>query len=385
MGKQTSDKVLFLHRNGQWTKKHKGKAFYFGTDYDKAVDDYLACKEHILARGCKPKSSGEPTLSELANVYHNRCRNQVSRNKMGLRSMRDIKRTIDRLIVFRGAKDIPAFWEPLDYADIVTMLYEPIARPDNVAGGRKCANGRRSSLTVDGDIRRIKAFLYWCHEQKLLPKQPEFGEAFDETPASTKRQAKSKRKGFEAAELRAIIEQCNNYFKPVVLLGLNGGMGALDIALLTLSQLDGSEWLDAPRNKTGAPRKIWLWPETRKAIKHYLTKVRKEPWAARYSDVALLTMHRTPWVEETLEARKDAATQAFSDARKAAGVERGAFYDLRRQFKTVGSQVLDTEAVEFCMGHAAPESDVAATYLLTIGDDRIKRVCAHVRKWLYGK
>jgi hypothetical protein len=70
--------VLSKHRNGQWYKKLKGKYFYFGTDFEKAVEEYLACKDHLLAGRGKPVQSGDPTLAELANLYHAGCRQRVS-------------------------------------------------------------------------------------------------------------------------------------------------------------------------------------------------------------------------------------------------------------------------------------------------------------------
>jgi len=58
-----SDSVLWRHPNGQWCKKVRGRAFYFGTDYDAAVKRWLAEKDHILAGVPVPK---EPSAVSAA-------------------------------------------------------------------------------------------------------------------------------------------------------------------------------------------------------------------------------------------------------------------------------------------------------------------------------
>ncbi len=149
-------------------------------------------------------------------------------------------------------------------------------------------------------------------EAKLIP-LPEYGSEFSESSARAARIAKAKagKRTFEAKDLKKIIDKSNKYLRPVIMLGINGGMGAKDISLLTLDQFeivrskDGaklkSEWLHCPRNKTGMDRRIWLWPETRKAIECYLAEVREEPFASAFDDTAFLTKHRTPWTRENAD------------------------------------------------------------------------------------
>jgi|LakMenEpi03Aug12_release.lakeMendotaPanAssembly.Ray.scaffolds.fasta_scaffold01259_28 integrase len=381
MGRPAVKTVLSLHPNGQWYKKVLGKAYYFGTDYDSAMAEYLDCREHLLAGRGKPIRSGEPTLAELGNLYYDGCCKRVASGDLEQRSLDDSKKSLDRLIDFRGGKDHPSQWGPLDYCDIKQMLFEPVPRSKKLSGGRATKNGRRAATTVNGDVRRIKAFLSWCRDTQLISTL-NFGREFSESAARVNRLAKQAagKRVFSKKELTAIIGKATDYFLPVIMLGINGGMGAKDIANLRLDQFDGSEWLDCPRLKSGQARRIWLWPETRKIIKHYLSKVRREPWATNYADIAFLTMHRTPWVRE----RADAATQAFAKARSKAGLKSGTYYDLRRTFQTIGDETLDFPAVGCCMGHIPKTSDMAARYR-EINDERVKAVCQHVRKWLFGK
>jgi hypothetical protein len=39
---------LFLHRTGQWTKKVRGRMYYFGTDRDKALAKWVHDSEYLL-------------------------------------------------------------------------------------------------------------------------------------------------------------------------------------------------------------------------------------------------------------------------------------------------------------------------------------------------
>lgn len=72
----------------------------------------------------------------------------------------------------------------------------------------------------------------------------------------------------------------------------------------------------------------------------------------------------------------------LDDIKSDAGVTKGNHYDLRRTFRTIASEVCDLEAIDYCMGHTGKGE--GATYLQGVSDDRVSRVCAHVRQWLYG-
>lgn len=75
---KTKDCPLFLHRNGQWCKKVKGKPRYFGTDLDAALARWADEKDYLLAGKEPPKHDPSPTLKELGNVFDDRCRRGIS-------------------------------------------------------------------------------------------------------------------------------------------------------------------------------------------------------------------------------------------------------------------------------------------------------------------
>lgn len=366
---------LYRHKNGQWCKRIGGKIYYFGTDLPNAIKLYGKSRDSIAAGCGKVVDRPDLPLHRLADTYYDHKQRQLLLGELTSRSLSDIKNTLSKLCAIAGRESDPAMWDRHSFASIRDALFKPIKRKEKT-GGRPTPESR-SHITVGGDIRRIKAFLNWCYKNNYLPEIKHGGELSQPKARIVRLEKQKSTSGpLAAKDIKAIIAQCNKHFLPVVMLGINGGMGAADIAQLSMSQMTQFPWLNCPRQKTGAPRRIWLWPETQKAINDCM-QGRKEPREC-YSHIALLTSHQTPWVREGI----DAATQMFTKAREAAGLSRGSFYDLRRTFQTVGDETLDFPAVSFCMGHAPNSSDMAARYR-QVGDERIQAVCERVRQWLF--
>jgi integrase len=59
------------------------------------------------------------------------------------------------------------------------------------------------------------------------------------------------------------------------------------------------------------------------------------------------------------------------------------FYALRHTFETIGGESRDQVAVDAIMGHS--RDDMASVYRERIGDDRLRAVVDHVRRWLFEK
>jgi integrase len=370
---------LYLHSNGQWCKTIKGAKYYFGTDKEKALTKYLDEKDHLFAGRKRPRKQGSDgaSLSELINLYADWCAKRVKSADLSQRSLDESIVTLKRLAEFRGKEDQPSTWDPMDYAEIKEAMFAPVIRQDGMKG-RQVA--RRSATTVDGDIRRIKAFLKWAADSELMP-LPRFGQSFNQSSAKQQRlhKATNGKRDLTAAEIHKLMSQSSVHFKPLILLGINGGFGAKDLAELTLDEYQG-HWIETTRPKTGVERKVWLWPETRAAIDAFL-KVRKNPFGKANEDLLFCTIHRSSWMVGT----RDGCTTSFARVRRMAGLKRGTFYDLRRTFQTVAEGSLDFPAVSHVMGHAAGSGDMAAKYRQRIEDTRIRAVCEHVRKWFRKK
>lgn len=374
---------LYLHANGQWAKSIRGRKFYFGRDKAEAIERYLAEKDHLLAGRTPPTAADdEPTLLTLANMFAERSKRRVASGQMTERNMGEYFATIRRVIDLRGKTDLPGRWTPTDFEAIREMFFQPVERK---SGPRKMKIGvsveRRAAASVDGDVTRVRAFLKWCSDSQLIG-PPAYGQSFSKSTVREKRLAKTARgrRDFSASDIRQTLGEASVYSKPLFLLAINGAIGATDLAGFKTDQFNGGEWLDCPRQKTGVERRIWLWPETREAIQAYFQR-KKPPRVDAYADRAFLTVGRDLWVRD----RQSAISQAWLKSRRAAGVERGTFYDLRRTFQTVAEETLDFPAVKFCMGHAAAASDMSSTYRQVVTDERIQRVCNHVREWLFAE
>ncbi len=172
--------------------------------------------------------------------------------------------------------------------------------------------------------------------------------------------------------------------KAIILLAINGGIGGKDIAGITVDKMGAKtgEWLDLPRLKTGAQRRVWLWPETIEAIEAY-RPYRKYAKNSESSDVFFLTKFGRPWIRSNVENAPDMINQNFTRLRDKHCPDR-TFYDLRRTFRTIAAETLDIEATQLVMGHSEEQNDMGFVYNQRITDERIKAVCAHVRKWLFG-
>lgn len=343
MAKNKQKIPLFKHPNGQWCKKVLGKPHYFGTDLEIALKRWSDDKDYLLAGRVPPaRTNGAATVVELANLFNDRCKRRVASGKMTQRSADDYKPTIKRFIELVGDNCQPASLGPLDFADVEDRLFESIERTKGLRSGSFGRTAeRRSPVTVAGNVRRIRAFLKWCHESKLIPALS-FGEDFSPTAlkVADRQSVKQARKDIAASDLRAIIDASSITFRPLLLLGINAGIGNLDLAEMKLSELPDLDapavWIDLPRGKTGTDRRFMLWPETVSAIREYLAA---RPGPAGYSNVdrLFLTRQGLAWVRTQQKDRQDAVTGAFTRYRIAAKVERGTFYDLRRTFQTIAA------------------------------------------------
>lgn len=385
------DCPLFLHKgSGQWAKKIKGKTVYFGANFDAAIDKWLVEKDYLLV-GRKPpsrKSSGN-TVEQLANLFHDHYTSKVGVGKVSQRHLDGCERTIKRFIELVGVGSQIEDLGPLDFARIHLALYKPAERKELKNGGKVRQIKQRSVVTVDGDVRRILIFLNWCRDKKLVGAI----DTGDDFKPSSKAEVRKQRKGSKGRALTPevilkIIDAATPQFRPLLMLCINGGIGNLDIAEMKESELpnlDGKEvWLDLPRGKTGADRRVLLWPETVKAIKDYLA-VKYRPNSKRDSDVLFLTSHGNRWVRNEGGSHCDSISNAFTKIRKELKLTRGTFYDLRRTFATIGMGTKDVQAVKHCMGHIENKVDILAEiYVQEIQDERLKAVCNHVRTWLYG-
>lgn len=386
--KRTNNHPLRLHKSGRWYKVVRRKFWYFGKDEAKALELWREQMDDIKAGRTPKKADGSPTLEELGNLYLDRCRKLVASGEMASRSVSDATNTLKKLCKLCGKESRLSQWTPADFLSLKAELAKPVARTASVAasGLRGRAVTVRAPGTVAGDIRRIKAFLSWVSsdDMQLIPR-PRYGSDFSVTKKVLRRSRSDRgRLDLPAEQIRGMIDRATVKFRPILYLGINAGLGARDLAEMTLEQVEkcvSDPWLCVRRGKTGASRRAWLWPETQQAIADYL-ETRKRPYNGEYDSVGFLTARRRPWLEEKDGKIKDSVGWTFAKIRKELGFARGTFYDLRRTVETIGGETLEQVALDFIMGHAPEQTDMAAVYRQHISDDRVKKVCEHVRAWL---
>ena len=232
-------------------------------------------------------------------------------------------------------------------------------------------------------ITHTRAVFKWGYQAGLLATPQRFGDDFGKPSTKTMRLARNQAgpRMFQQAELLAILDAAEVNARAMVLLGINGGVGNTDLALLPVSavDLDGG-WLTLPRAKTGIVRRIPLWPETVKAIRNVLAH-RPEP---KRGNEGLLFIQRngTNYVARRYGT---AVSMLFQAVAKKAGVAGRVFYDLRRTFATVADGAKDPAAVSALLGHAAKAGDMTAIYRQAIDDSRLRAVVDHVHAWLFGQ
>lgn len=377
---------LFKHRNGQWCKKIGGKLRYFGTDLERALDRWVAEKDYLLAGVQPPRADSRPPVKELANLFIAAKRRAVESGELTVNSADQYQRSIGRFIEIVGAEKRLSAMRPMDFAGVKVELAKPKERSEDSRrfGGNKITT--RAATTVGNDIRALRVFFRWCWQNELLETPVRTGTEF--SPPSRKvlrrKRALAEPKLFTAKQVASVIAKAKPPLKAIIFLGINAAMGNRDIAALKLSQFSKPldiDFVDLPRHKTGAARRVWLWPETRQAIARYLEQ-RAFCKKATKSDLLFLTRTGEPWVRRVDAVETDMISHRFVVCAKSCKMKR-TFYDLRRTWRTIAGETLDHEAIRLVMGHVESSGDMGAIYNQHVSDERIESVCQHVRNWLF--
>lgn len=369
--KPRPDFPLFVHRTGRWCKKVRGKHWYFGKvaddpDGKRALAEWLRVRDDLLAgRPPRPKVEGI-TLREVCNRFLAEKERAVTRGELRRQNWKTYYRCCYRLGMLLGWDTPVVSLQPEDFAKVRDAL----------------ARGRKPSGWAT-DIRAIRTVFRFAYESGLIPAPVRFGPSLKAPPLRLVRLAKAANGGrmFEAEEVRKLLAIANPTLRAAILLGLNGALGPADIARLPAEAVDLDKgWLTYPRPKTGIPRRAWLWPETRDAIRQAIAG-RPRPLSGRPGERLLLGPRGGALLnaDGTGHLRK-----LFSRALTATGTARAyrGLYGLRHTFRTVADETLDKPAIDMVMGHA-PADIGSRHYLERIADERIQRVCEHVRRWLF--
>ena len=376
---------LWKHPSGRWCKKVRGRAHYFGRidadpDGEKALEEWLRVKDDLLAgRTPRPKGDGL-TVADLCNRFLTNRHTKMEAGELSASSFADYYATCDGIVKAFGRTRLVSDLDATDFERFRASLSKGW-----------------SPVTLSNEIQRIRVVFRYAVENQLVPGPIRYGAEFKKPSKRMLRleRAKNGPRMFEAADLRTILNEAAMPLNAMILLAINCGYGASDIANLPIKAIDfKTGWVSFPRPKTGIPRRCKLWSETLAAVKaapqHRSAPKQKEhegllfitkyggKWAqARVGDPDPKTGKRKIWTD-------DPVGKEFTKLIKALGLHRRGlgFYAIRHTFETIGGDSRDQVAVDAVMGHV--RDDMASLYRERIDDARLVAVTDHVRTWLFG-
>jgi integrase len=366
--KPSADFPLFPHATGRWAKKIRGKLHYFGpwSDPDGALTRYNEQKEALHA-GRKPRPDPEAvTVKEVANAFLRAKKSLMKCGELSPHTFANYRRAAEALVSHTGKTRLVADLDPQDFAALRNKM-------------AKKWGPHRLAVT----IQHIRSVFKHAFDSGLIPAPVRFGPGFKRPSKKTFRLHKAQQgpKLFTPEEVRRLLAEAGLSMRAMILLGINAGFGNGDCANLPLTALDlDCGWANYPRPKTGIDRRCPLWPETVEALRGVLAK-RHTPKNEDHAGLVFITKYGLSWGKNTTDnpVTKETAKLLRSlgiNGRKGLG-----FYTLRHTFRTVADESKDQVAVDYIMGHA--RDDMASVYRERIGDERLKAVTDHVRKWLF--
>lgn len=365
--KPHKDFPLYPHNSKRWAKKVRGKTHFFGpwNNPQAALERWLREKDYLIAGKKPPQHDPDAlTVKRLCDLFMESRDRRVDSGEMSQRTFDDYHQIV-KLIADHFGRSTPV--EHLTPADF---------------GAFRAALAKGVNLkTLEGRIACIRAVFNYADKNGFIERSLSkiWGTEFAKPSrtALTKLSNQTERL-FSAAEIRILFYSAKPQMKAMILLGINGGIGPTDLALVRTSDIkDG--WLTLARNKTGKPRRVPLWQETIDAV-DAAVQCRPKPKSEADSDLVFITKYGGSWLPSS---KQSPLSSEFAKLRKTVGItERGkSFYTLRHTLQTIGDETRDFVAVASIMGHS-PQS-ISDQYRERIGEDRLRIVTDHVHAWLF--
>jgi len=372
---------LFMHGNGQWTKKFRGRVYRLGTDYAAAREYWARFEGHFKVGAAPPVAVDDLTVSELFERFLEAKAEMHQRGDRAEKTIVSYRQILGRAVdpprSARASSSGPWFDPHQVAASLEERDFERAIRAASKVWGPVRLNNFRGLL---------RSVFRWAVKARLLDREPHYGFALDKTGKRQQREIKrQKTRLWEPADLRKVIDAADPEVRAWTLLGINCGFGQTDLSELPRDVIDldapGSEVIDWPRHKTGIDRVCPLWPETVKALRAVLEgRSAREPEEDEARGKAFLTRNGLRLVRPM--DNTDVVSTRFNRARARALGEGGglSFYSLRHTFETIADEAKDPHAASRIMGHSLP--GMKDVYNERIGLNRLKHVTNHVRAWL---
>ena len=370
--KPSRDWPFFWHASGTWAKKVRGRLIYFGTD-DHAAKQLWETQREDLLNGKKLRrdtissngANDTSTVKGLANAYLGHQNAKVAAGEIGQRHFEDCLKSCERAARVLGRATIVDALTPDDFA----RLKADITR----------THGHTSTVT---EISRIRSMFNFGVKKRWI-QSPYYGSSFDRPNATEIRLERANKPARDATrdEALELIEAAINPLRAMILLGLNCGFSNVDCGRLEWPMIQGNQ-VKFPRPKTRIDRCAFLWPESIEALDAW-RPARPSPKSNDDHDLVFITKYGKPFHRESHTSNSIA--QEFRKLRQTLACDRPGltFLNLRHTFKTIACETGDQIAVNHVMGHV--DGTMAGTYGEPISDERMRRVCNHVRQWLVGE
>ncbi|HEY2785067.1 MAG TPA: hypothetical protein VGJ05_08840 [Fimbriiglobus sp.] len=361
---------LWLHKGtGQWTRKVRGRQFYFGADRDAARKEWDRVGEDLLAgRSPRAKTENALPLRDAANQFLTSKRSAVDAGELSARQWAEYHATCQTVL--------DAFGVGRAVADL---------RPEDFGRLRAVAAARLGPFALSKFIQMVRTFFKFAFENGLIDVPVRYGQSLDKPRQRTLRLAREAAgsRMLAAADARKLLDAADPTMRAAILLALNCGYGQSDLAGLTRSALTRAPgWAVYPRPKTGIARRCPLWPETREAIAALPRPVPQDPADA---ECVFLTPHGRRLVrfrgEPAGGVKVDYIPAALKKLAQSVGVSVRGFYSLRHVHRTVSDGARDRVASDLIMGHR--DASMGALYREGVDDARLIVVVGHVRSWLF--
>ncbi len=298
--RRTRQVKLTLRTDGRYCARIIGKIYYLGRDYSNAMGEHSRITKALKA-GQYPSPAvvtpSRATVKDVSDRFLFKC---LTRKNAGTMKGGTFDDYFDALSDFAGVADIRGV--PLRGVAVDDLV------PDDFAAARSLWSVTRKlgPWALDRNVQAVRTMFNDALKHRLIERQPFYADSFHKSASSekqAKRHAAERERGyrkFTVKEIKALVGKAKGAMRAFVLLGLNGGMYAADVAGLRTAdiQKEDRQWVvNIVRNKTLIRWKFVLWPETLKAI-------RAAQSTENESGLLFLTVHGNPWHREQSHARK---------------------------------------------------------------------------------
>jgi integrase len=358
---------LFPHATFRWAKKISGRLRYFGTTHGDPEGKAALARYHDECAG-RPKQAEGATIKNACDHFLTNITHLVESGDRAPRTLKNYKQATDKLVDHFGRHRVVDTITPTDFE----TLWHSIRK------------GR--GLTATWNIANVIRMVFkYAHDVELIDRPVRFGRVFRRPDKAARRKLRNAKGdlSFTTDQIHALLKVADVQMTAMILLGANCGFGNADCGQLPITAIDFDKgWLRFPRPKTGIDRRCSLWPETIAALRQTIAE-RPLPKDTADLGKVFITKYGQSWFRA--DETSNPVSAEFKKLLNELELHRPGlgFYSLRRTFETIGGGGRDQVAVDFIMGHAPDEDDMAAVYRQNVSDERLQAVVDHVHNWLF--